>query len=649
MLENARRFLNTVVNPKPVFTIPPSDPDPIHKFSTRTRRSGNTFTSHASKTSVDSWASPQRPPPSLGPVGTSTPRKPEIKLCCCSCHRLGPSSPAMHTSPVKPEQGSCSRSIKRTRFEGVGANLLSRHSDFSSRDQHSSKHRREPASHDGSPIKSSSANAFKSKSSLMKATIASARGQRDGRGRVPVSELGELPITTVAVNHGMKFGTYSRMKEAFKSWSSPRPQAARLKKPTRPPLEAERSAVRSGEDAPPCRSASTTTKDTGSGSMSALGRTGKKVYRRECDGARVSVNRFGWPLSASRNSGKGSYATESVPARPEASLDVKDYKLPPRRPSFEVDLSPIMEDITSFPSLDNVHSSFDSLSVLGTDRPDQSRNGGQQEQEYQDQDSRNFDHMNLSGSFVLQSTSCRDIRGRDPLEDESVPALVVTFPTPEQPKTPVFAPQSPFTVHKFVAATSSGAPTSPGSAQRLSTLAVPALPRCTHCGFGFGLDFHDLEALLSNNPCRFCEPQWLACKMWYQARGNSLHEPCAMRPAESNASSRAIVGKLGLPVGSHRGLGIEVVDELSHLNERQTEVHVKAVGEGYSRFSNVIIKDRTKTKRTTASVWKRVTRSFGTADKYSRRLDVDNWAAEPERRRKGLDLRWIGPSALVGT
>lgn len=232
-----------------------------------------------------------------------------------------------------------------------------------------------------------------------------------------------------------------------------------------------------------------------------------------------------------------------------------------------------------------------------------------------------------------------------------VPALVLTFPTPEPPKTPVFAPQSPFTVHKFVAAAASGDLTSAGPEQRFSKLAVPALPRCTHCGFGFGLDFHDLEAPLSSNPCRLCEPQWLACKMWYQATGASLREPCAVRPAESNASSRAIVGRLGLPVGSHRGLGVAVVDEIGQLNEGQAEVYRKAVGEGYSRFSNVIIKDRTRTKRTAAAVWQKVTRRlFGTqetADGHSRH--VDNLAAEPERRRKGLDLRWAGPSALVGS
>ncbi|KAJ7508665.1 hypothetical protein B0H11DRAFT_1966137 [Mycena galericulata] len=268
---------------------------------------------------------------------------------------------------------------------------------------------------------------------------------------------------------------------------------------------------------------------------------------------------------------------------------------------------------------------------------------GYQSQGYQDHDSRNFDHMNLSGSFVHQSTSCRDlaVEGRDHVadEDETVPAVVLTFPTPEPLISPVFAPQSPFTVHKFVAAAGLGDSTSANCNQRTNNLAVPALPRCTHCGFGFGFDFHDLEAPLSRNPCRLCEPQWLACKMWYQTRGNRLREPCAMRPAESNASSRAIVGELGLPIGSHRGLG---TDEMGRLDTGQAaSAHANGTREGYSTFSNVFIKDATRTKRTTAAtVWKKVTRLFGTqertADKCLGHLDVDNLRG---RQRKGLDLR----------
>ncbi|KAJ7016848.1 hypothetical protein C8F04DRAFT_493279 [Mycena alexandri] len=374
---------------------------------------------------------------------------------------------------------------------------------------------------------------------------------------------------------------------------------------------------------------------------------GRKL--RRTDGDIVSVNRFGWPMR--RKSGKGSCSTGSVLVRPDANV-VSNCTSPPRpRASFEVGLSPIIEDMQSFPSFGDVNSSFDTFSMLGGNLNQNTMNGGYEEQEYQD--SRNFDHMNLSGSFVLQSTSCRDMGVRDPVgNEELVPALILTFPTPEPPKSPIFAPQSPFTVHKFVAATGPGTSTSAGLDQRTSSLAVPALPRCTHCGFGFGLDFHDLEAPLSSNPCRLCEPQWLACKMWYHARGDSLREPCAVRPAESNASSRAIVGKLGLPIGSHRGLGLEGVDELGQLDEKRPDSHLSASGEGYSRFSNVIIKDRTRTtRRTVATVWKKVSRLFGTqergANRYSSRLHVDNPRAEPERRRNGMDFHWIGSSALV--
>ncbi|KAJ6541923.1 hypothetical protein B0H19DRAFT_1175225 [Mycena capillaripes] len=358
---------------------------------------------------------------------------------------------------------------------------------------------------------------------------------------------------------------------------------------------------------------------------------------RRSDGNIVFVNRFGWPSGSSRKSGKGSYSMESVAARPEPSA-VTDCKLPPRaKTSFEVDLSPIMEDVHSFPSLGDINSSFDTFSMVGGNPAQNVMTENYQEQEYQDNDSRNFDHMNLSGSFMLQSTSCRDMTALDPLAngEEPVPTLVLTFPTPEPPKSPIFAPQSPFTIHKFVAATGPDESASASGHQGTGNLSVPALPRCTQCGFGFGLDLDDLEAPLSSNPCRFCGPQWLACKMWYQARGNSLREPCAVRPAESNASSRAIVGKLGLPIGSHRGLGLDAVDELGQLDDKQARVHAKTAGEGYSRFSNVIIKDKPRTtKRAAATVWKKVTRLFGTQERA-------------EKRRNGLDLRWIGSSALM--
>ncbi|KAJ7651482.1 hypothetical protein DFH06DRAFT_1299869 [Mycena polygramma] len=573
MLGNTVRLWNTVVKLKPEFSIPPSDPDPIHHFSTRTRRSANNISSYPSGTSFNSLASPQRP--SNARAGPSTPRKPlDRRTCCCACHGPGPVSPktpGIHTStPVNT--GPSSRSINRMHFE-----------------ERSSKHRREPSVRDSSPMKSSSS--FRE----MKPQF-SARKHKAAEQEISVSELGELSIRVRRhTGEKMRIGTYSRMKASFKSWTSSNPQPARLaKRLTHPPPEVKRPSVRSKVDA--CRRSGLSThtahaKSAGSSFLSMPDRADTTTSRREprgTDGKSAFVNRFGWPLAPSRKSGKGSCSTVSVPARPEQSA-LTDRRLPPRpRASFEVDLSPIMEDVHSLPSLGNADSVLDGVADQNA------ANITYQDQDQdQDNDSRNFDHMNLSGSFVLQSTSCRDITAHDPHpnDEDSVPMVVLTFPTPEPPKSPLFAPQSPFTVHKFVAATTLGDSASENSIPGTSNLTVPALPRCTQCGFGFGLDLYDLEASISGDPCRFCEPQWLACKMWYQARGNTLREPCAVRPAESNASSRAIVGKLGLPIGSHRGLGIgiDTVDELGQRNNKQARAHAKTVGEGYTRFANANI------------------------------------------------------------
>ncbi|KAJ6623094.1 hypothetical protein B0H10DRAFT_2011154 [Mycena sp. CBHHK59/15] len=205
--------------------------------------------------------------------------------------------------------------------------------------------------------------------------------------------------------------------------------------------------------------------------------------------------------------------------------------------------------------------------------------GGELEHNMMPEGEINFDHMNLSGSFVLQSISCRDMRGRDSAtgEDEStLPALVLTFPTPEQPKSPVLAQQPPLPVHKVGAAAASGDSIPSRCDQRPSSLAVPALPHCTHCGFGFGLDFHNLETPLSNNPCRFCEPQWLACEI--------LREPCVVRPVESKANSRALRGRLSLPIGTHRGLmKLYPVSECYHQgqDENKAQDSCNGVEEGY--------------------------------------------------------------------
>ncbi|KAF7347460.1 hypothetical protein MVEN_01502000 [Mycena venus] len=622
---------NTVVKIKPEFTFPPSDPDPLHHFSTRNRCFVNNFSSY---TSINSLASSKRLP-----VGTGTPRKPSNKdrACCCACHDPVPASPAIQTST--PVQGS----TKRTRFEEVGAHfhvvciiymLLPI---------------RALLSIEGNPpFMTGLRPSEKSSLPFANLNLRFLRGVKgyDVERSIAVSEMGELSIRVGPVKVETRTGTYSRIKASFKSWSTPS-QAARLKRPTRPQPKVKKS-VGSKEAIDAHRpkgvlaqpmAGCTTEKAADSSFLSMSGRAEKTVGRRlrRVDGSIVSANRFGWVLGSSRKSGKGSYSMKSVAARPEANAATNCITSPPRPRASLINLSPIMEDVHSFPSVGDLNSNFDTFSMLGGDPDQNTTDGRYQDEEYQDGDSRNFDHMNLSGSFVLQSTSWRDIsraRHSETNGEESVPALVLTFPTPEPPKSPVFAPQSPFMVHKFAPAMALGtsASSSTGGGQQISRLAVPALPRCTHCGFGFGLDLDDLEMPLNSNPCRFCETQWLACKMWYQAKGSSsLLEPCPVRPAESSASSRAIVGKLGLPIGNHRGLGLDAADELGQLNTK--------VAEG---CSNVIVNDRTRTtKRTAVTVWKKITRLFGTqervraADKYSRQ--VDNMKADPERRRR----EWI--------
>ncbi|KAJ7808690.1 hypothetical protein B0H14DRAFT_2869090 [Mycena olivaceomarginata] len=565
---------NTVVRVNPEFIIPPSDPDPMHHFSTRNRRSGPNFTSYPSGASINSLASSNLLAPPTTPVRARTPRNPSIKrprACCCACHEpvSGPaSSPgtpadATETSPhVHRDQVlSQSRSMKRTRFEGP----------------------EEPATHECSPTKPLKSTPVRE---------SKARSQRDAKrsDSIAVSEMGELvvrPRVETRIN---------RYSKTLKSWTAPSLKATRLKRQPRLSMKAQGVDAhhpRRFQIAP--KAGCTTPKMSGDAERAA----GRRRLRRS-DGSVVSVNRFGWVCS--RKSGKGSYSAESVATRPGMSAVTVNDTTPPRpRAFFEVvGLSPIIEDAQSFPSFGDLNCSFDTFSVVGGGNFDRkvTPNGRYHS------DSRNFDHMNPSGSFVLQSTSCRDLSSAcypETAEEESVPALFLTFPTPEPPKSPVFIPQSPFTVHKFVAAM---APGPSASAECIAQLAVPALPRCTHCGFGFGLDLDDLEAPLSSNPCRFCEPQWLACKMWYQARGNRLREPCAVRPAESNASRRAIVGKLGLPVGSHRGLALGTgtgVDEMGQMDDKQAAAGRGAEGSGYSRFSNVIIKDRTRTTKRTAA------------------------------------------------
>ncbi|OJT03087.1 hypothetical protein TRAPUB_6430 [Trametes pubescens] len=138
----------------------------------------------------------------------------------------------------------------------------------------------------------------------------------------------------------------------------------------------------------------------------------------------------------------------------------------------------------------------------------------------------------------------------------TAPSLMLTLPTPQKPQSPVFRPRSPITLFKYVEATTPTRDSNPLSFPPITTLApAPSIPTCDRCC---------LAQLEDGMICRSCEKQWLACKMWYQAhdggRRRWLTEPY-INPAESTASIRAVMGRLGAPANSEqshstRGLGL---------------------------------------------------------------------------------------------
>lgn len=195
------------------------------------------------------------------------------------------------------------------------------------------------------------------------------------------------------------------------------------------------------------------------------------------------------------------------------------------------------------------------------------------------------------------STSEPDHGGGVPL-----PCLMLTYPTPELARSPVFSAQSSFAISRFVDAASSARDlddTRPrvGITPALSThghdgayifnhsssagpatsaanaVYPPTLPRCFHCGFG-------LSSESGSVPCRMCEKQWLDYQM-YHARSHSsddttmetssvlLKQPY-VKLGNSNVTTRAIVETLGSPVGSPSGLRL-VINHVSVKSEKNAE------------------------------------------------------------------------------
>ncbi|KAK7063849.1 hypothetical protein R3P38DRAFT_3416401, partial [Favolaschia claudopus] len=577
---------NTVVKIHPDFTIPPSDPDPLHHFSTRNCRSVNNMNSCIG-TSINSLASLKRGSTLPLATKTPTPRKTRVQAntCCCACHAPVPASPNTPTrkasnlhADIMARSLSVRPILHRVRVPLRIQDRWAARCCFVSSARRSGRKsytvHRVQAGTDGYDVDRSMA--------------VSEMGEISFRARpIPVSKISPSTKEKQPAKPPPKVGSYSKFVIFL-----PRSAFSRRLPIATDCFQADDSFL---------FMSSNEGKNTGTRRL------------RRSDRSIVLVNRFGWPLSASPTSQRKT--SDSVPARsgPVAVSDPKNFTSPARsRASFEVDLSPILEDVPSFPTHSDLNSNSDPFSI--SSHIDEHTTHNNQGQGYLEEDSRNFEHMNLSGSFILQSTSCHDINkgsctGKH--EKESPPALVLTFPTPEPPTSPVFEPQlSPFAVINFSAPDASSNHIQYGGSH---LLAVPTIPRCTHCGFGFGLDLHDLEMPMKSIPCRFCEPQWLACKTWRETGGNNRGN--ALQPTDNGRRPMDTGDKLGLPIGSHRSTRrrttLPVADELGQIGTGNNMQSSRT--EGYSRFSNVIVKDRTRTSNhRVVMVWKKITRLFGT-------------------------------------
>lgn len=208
-----------------------------------------------------------------------------------------------------------------------------------------------------------------------------------------------------------------------------------------------------------------------------------------------------------------------------------------------------------------------------------------------------------SRESIDRKTNLRSILKIDDnaITDTALPSLLVTLPTPELPKSPIFAPQTPFFLREIAGAATTEERTSPNRDQELN-LIVPVSPRCTRCGFGLDLDFRELEVPLIITPCRMCEAQWLAYKTWHEANRGTLRERCTIRAGASEGEPSQYPSKLNR---------------------------------------------RTKGKAT--SIWNKVVGFFGSRTRgRSHAGNADMTVGDRGCRQRGLDFRWFG-SSTAGT
>ncbi|KIK63581.1 hypothetical protein GYMLUDRAFT_442841 [Collybiopsis luxurians FD-317 M1] len=169
-------------------------------------------------------------------------------------------------------------------------------------------------------------------------------------------------------------------------------------------------------------------------------------------------------------------------------------------------------------------------------------------------------------SFVLKST---DSGGNSSLSDTeyhlsqnllSPPALTLTFPTPEIQETSTLPdPLSLIPISTLQVSLPLQPQTPPRRSlgntydSLLPPTPMPALPRCTSCGFGFTFDATGSPGTLSRpisgtQPCDKCQDQWNRCRNWYGKRGWEMD----MLADQDNSDTKISKSRTGFERASRR-------------------------------------------------------------------------------------------------
>lgn len=165
------------------------------------------------------------------------------------------------------------------------------------------------------------------------------------------------------------------------------------------------------------------------------------------------------------------------------------------------------------------------------------------------------------------------------------PLLTLTMPTPAPPQSPLFVPQSPITVLKFLTAAASPNEFTPQSCTShfpstntsYCMPPAPTLPSCDNCDF-------ILPSFDQRTSCHACDDCWLACKVWYRDgwRRRWLTEPY-IKPGECIKTNRAVLRELESELGFGLGLGSALVDLEDRYYVTPMKRKTKKFAEGFWR------------------------------------------------------------------